>query len=847
MSTVQHFNCCICGQESLTEADLQTHMLLDHEESAGSCPMCDLRHLTLEELNVHVNTAHSAVLSPGKTGQDHSRSFTGMKAPGPLNHCRISYGQELLENELMIRGCNLDVSKEGCANSEGEQQYESSFTNAVGAGQAVDRSEKIGGTGSESAKTSPDYSTRNKGIRKKSRPCACSFNAGRPGSGHPDNSETLQSNNKYSINGFAHPSCSDPSGKPDSVGDIKAPGQGQTSVLVERKRTRSKAQLNSPSASNSAVVVSCPADDSSDRLSLSSLTATASPLKKILRLFSPSKGNTCELAGKKVIQDTGEEKGRREADLSMNPGQDGNTSVPECPFCDATGLDSEAMLRHVEREHSDALASPHSTTKAAGDKNQWNTSMIQKAADLKPTLLSLSRQAHNLEMAITCPICGLGSYDPDFLTVHINTEHKLLDEEDRAAAVLTVPSSVPQDEAGPSTSANSHSERSVCPVCGMSGLNPKLLNDHVENHFEVGGQDSFSGDRQLARQLAEQERQLQERWQRETFKQLQAKYGMDEVGSYKQQSEKDLETAVVRGQITVTDYNQRKTSLQRSLAVGVDDGKSRTSGLVQKMVTYYTEKTIPGLSYAKLCCDADHYSSSYGDKGWGCGYRNLQMLLSSLVHIDDYRQVLFSGRNAIPSISKLQQLIESAWAKGFDLQGQEQLGGCLVNSRKWIGATEIAAVLSSLRAKCRLVDFHRPTGAGGTHPAMFEWVRDYFGKPRSSSLKLRVLGGHGPRGETIQTRKTPLYLQHEGHSRTVVGCEVHKDGSIRLLLFDPSYQVSDMQGLGLAKLDEYAMRPVRKSLAQMKSKQYQIVSVDRLMTSDQEYEQSKILQSERKP
>lgn len=35
------------------------------------------------------------------------------------------------------------------------------------------------------------------------------------------------------------------------------------------------------------------------------------------------------------------------------------------------------------------------------------------------------------------------------------------------------------------------------------------------------------------------------------------------------------------------------------------------------------------------------------------------------------------------------------------------------------------------------------------------------------------------------TRKQPLYLQHDGHSRTVVGVEVNKSGEW-LLVFDPS-------------------------------------------------------------
>ena len=59
---------------------------------------------------------------------------------------------------------------------------------------------------------------------------------------------------------------------------------------------------------------------------------------------------------------------------------------------------------------------------------------------------------------------------------------------------------------------------------------------------------------------------------------------------------------------------------------------------------------------------------------------------------------IISGTLKIPSIPKLQQLIEAAWSQGFDPQGKEQLQK-LVHTRKWIGATEICAVLSSLKVK----------------------------------------------------------------------------------------------------------------------------------------------------
>ena len=54
------------------------------------------------------------------------------------------------------------------------------------------------------------------------------------------------------------------------------------------------------------------------------------------------------------------------------------------------------------------------------------------------------------------------------------------------------------------------------------------------------------------------------------------------------------------------------------------------------------------------------------------------------------------------------------------LQGREQLGGRLRNTRKWIGATEIVAFLTANKVKTELVDFHVPSARDGTHPRLFQ-------------------------------------------------------------------------------------------------------------------------------
>ncbi len=98
----------------------------------------------------------------------------------------------------------------------------------------------------------------------------------------------------------------------------------------------------------------------------------------------------------------------------------------------------------------------------------------------------------------------------------------------------------------------------------------------------------------------------------------------------------------------------------------------------------------PGVARSLLASSpVDHCAAGDGDRGWGCGYRNLQMLLSCLAAHPPYRDrlqgagILTSaaagvddpnnansapggggGRAPLPSIPRLQTLIEGAWNAG---------------------------------------------------------------------------------------------------------------------------------------------------------------------------------------
>ena len=75
-----------------------------------------------------------------------------------------------------------------------------------------------------------------------------------------------------------------------------------------------------------------------------------------------------------------------------------------------------------------------------------------------------------------------------------------------------------------------------------------------------------------------------------------------------------------------------------------------------------------------------------------------------------------------------------------------------------------------------------------------------------------------------------------GHSRTIVGIEILKDKSVRLLIFDPSTSKKQIN-LFHSIVNANLMRTLRRSIQGLKSKQYQIVAVTGII-SDHEYDVS---------
>ncbi|KAI0336376.1 DUF1671-domain-containing protein [Cubamyces sp. BRFM 1775] len=193
---------------------------------------------------------------------------------------------------------------------------------------------------------------------------------------------------------------------------------------------------------------------------------------------------------------------------------------------------------------------------------------------------------------------------------------------------------------------------------------------------------------------------------------------------------------------------------------------------------------------------AVHIQGEAWDRYWGCGYRNYLMACAALID-QQVQPMYFPLLDAplAPGVRNLQKTLEEAWQKGYDEEGAEQLKHRLVDTKKWIGTADIYVAFTYRGIPAQLVDFNDLKN--GVDP-LLQWIYNYFsgGDPQSKTTTV----GEALRGAraVIVTDKLPIILQHEGHSRTIVGCERVRNGEINLLTFDPAKRIPlSIRGAGL--------------------------------------------------
>lgn len=86
-----------------------------------------------------------------------------------------------------------------------------------------------------------------------------------------------------------------------------------------------------------------------------------------------------------------------------------------------------------------------------------------------------------------------------------------------------------------------------------------------------------STDRLLARDMERREKEVQEKV---FFSLLQAQYGMDNQGNFKEQSVTNMQRAVYAGEMSVADYYEKQIELKAAEHIGIDDSSSCTRGII---------------------------------------------------------------------------------------------------------------------------------------------------------------------------------------------------------------------------------------------------------------------------
>ncbi|CAN8277287.1 unnamed protein product [Cochlearia groenlandica] len=312
--------------------------------------------------------------------------------------------------------------------------------------------------------------------------------------------------------------------------------------------------------------------------------------------------------------------------------------------------------------------------------------------------------------------------------------------------------------------------------------------------------------------------------------------------------------------------------------------------LLKNCLEQESKKSKPNINTTSLLSSfVDHYQSTKEDKGWGCGWRNIQMQCSHLFSNnnnnnigdgDEVKKRLFDGSTFVPDVPSLQRWLEIAWSKGFDVSGSHHFGARIHGSNRWIGTTECAALLRSFGLRARIVDFapgrskstylsvpgssvapkvkaYGPMdrylvkkdgkavedgdkrcfnrSVSGKGAVLMEWVWNYF-----SDNRLNVSSG------VHMTNKGPLYFQHEGHSRTIIGIQRRIQGiaftpMYNLLILDPGDSTKAIEKSLVEKKGWEGY--IKRGAHTLTCPEYQILYVDKGIADGEELEKLKTIDS----
>lgn len=185
------------------------------------------------------------------------------------------------------------------------------------------------------------------------------------------------------------------------------------------------------------------------------------------------------------------------------------------------------------------------------------------------------------------------------------------------------------------------------------------------------------------------------------------------------------------------------------------------------------------LARVYLCHPDVTYVVKMAKEGGFCGYRNIQMLVSYIRDARSEGHQRFSGR--LPSILQLQDMIETAWDRGFNEIGRVETGG-IRDTRKYIGTPEVSspslACVSPLMSKgpSFTAELRYRVNVQDTH--LSSWIlksvrciANNFGNRTDVAIEQQLLnaveqyflnGRPNLSNKVCRTSLPPVYFQHPG-------------------------------------------------------------------------------------
>ena len=94
----------------------------------------------------------------------------------------------------------------------------------------------------------------------------------------------------------------------------------------------------------------------------------------------------------------------------------------------------------------------------------------------------------------------------------------------------------------------------------------------------------------------------------------------------------------------------------------------------------------------------------------------------------------------------------------------------------------MASCLFLYKNHCAANDHHTTTGP----QVLIDWIVDYFSVKETADTNQKNAFDIMKKPQITITEKMPIILQHDRHSRTIIGYEIDKNGALHLLTFDPS-------------------------------------------------------------